>query len=349
MSRSTPLDHRSIHCEIQKLGQKSHNVITLLDRQPKRTLRIRNCLIRGPYAGQPVRLNFTKLSVCEAVLLQTRGDVHEGSGGCTHCRRGFSPFIECVREEGIFRGSCAGCHYSRNPGRCSLREWNGQQQSTEKALSYTSPPGLKDPERGMHEKALFYSFLPGPRGPERVSDDIQSSSTLPSYPITHLPSATPDHSKWSSSSNLLPLTSSPASSSTTPPILSPVGNLFHPAASPSQPEPIVISANDLLMSSFCKKCLKFELLQDIYRDNPNPTTAVFQTKFMRWAIECFVEQFTLLEDTLGQNKPYVLDTTGYLQMGAQAKCEELTRIMKTWGGMSQSGELLDGLADQFRV
>jgi hypothetical protein len=41
---------------------------------------------------------------------------------CAPCARGIGPFTVCVIVDGLFRHSCANCHYGGNGTRCSFRQ-----------------------------------------------------------------------------------------------------------------------------------------------------------------------------------------------------------------------------------
>ena len=57
----------------------------------------------------------------EAMLGYTRGRVLFGDQACQECINKTRPFACCVIMDGMFQGSCAGCHYNSLGLKCSLR------------------------------------------------------------------------------------------------------------------------------------------------------------------------------------------------------------------------------------
>ncbi|KAL4897214.1 hypothetical protein BDV59DRAFT_170130 [Aspergillus ambiguus] len=56
----------------------------------------------------------------EAVLVQATGMVYGNDDECDHCVAGYGPFVQCVARLGLFKGTCANCHYV-SMGQCSHR------------------------------------------------------------------------------------------------------------------------------------------------------------------------------------------------------------------------------------
>ena len=61
------------------------------------------------------------LANVEAILAYTRGALLTSTKSCKECKAQTKPFASCVIVEGMFQGSCAGCHYNSLGIKCSFR------------------------------------------------------------------------------------------------------------------------------------------------------------------------------------------------------------------------------------
>lgn len=121
---ATPLTSEAMpRNEILEAAETPTDQAVLVENQAKKGTDELVSLIKMPWTRNPVltkggNVNLYSQVNCEAYLAQGCGV--PSPTPCFHCKKGGGPFSVCIVVPGYLNGSCAGCHYNGNGGRCSL-------------------------------------------------------------------------------------------------------------------------------------------------------------------------------------------------------------------------------------
>ncbi|WEW61075.1 hypothetical protein PRK78_006564 [Emydomyces testavorans] len=107
------------------MAEEKLELVVVAEQLPEKSIKVMWDLAAIVFAENPVlcegveMVNLTWPGNCEAVLVQSRGELQEEA--CQQCKDGYGPFADCVVVAGCFGGACAGCHVNSMMKQCLFR------------------------------------------------------------------------------------------------------------------------------------------------------------------------------------------------------------------------------------